>query len=226
MNTTSQSKLDASAADFVFAGIASALEANRLVPGQRLVEVELVDKFGVSRNSVREALQRLQAEGVVEIVRHKGAVIRTLTAPDTMDILDVAERITGLLARSAARGIANGAASHPLVAALRKVGQAHDRRDDVAFGLARRQFYRALLQLGGSRELQRLFPLIQMPIIYAQYRIPVLPAIRLSDYRLIAQAVLRGDEVAADMSGAAHVRNVRREVLRIIGESDRQALGS
>ena len=104
----------ASAADSVFFGILTGLEHQRFVPGQRLVEVDLAAQFGVGRNSVREALQRLVAEGIVETVRHKGAVIRALTIEDTMDVLDVAERMTGLLARSAARAVAAGAATQPL----------------------------------------------------------------------------------------------------------------
>ncbi len=60
-----------SASDVVFSGILARLEARRLVPGQRLVEAELAAGFGVSRNSVREALQRLAAEGIVDLFRHR-----------------------------------------------------------------------------------------------------------------------------------------------------------
>jgi DNA-binding GntR family transcriptional regulator len=105
---------------------------------------------------------------------------------------------------------------------LQKVEQAHARASADGFASARRQFYRSLLVLSGSRELQRLFPHVQMPIVYAQYRIPILPTIRVRDYDAIAQAVLGGEDQAADAAAVAHVRNVRREVLRIIGQSNRE----
>lgn len=205
-----------SAAGVVFFGIVNALEAYRLVPGQRLVEAELALHFGVGRNSVREGLQRLAAEGIVEIVRHKGAVIRSLTMDDTRDVLDVAERITGLLARRAARGVARGQSTAPLSHALAGLDDPGHWQDVESFARARRLFYRALLELGGSRELRRLFPSIHMPIVYAQHRPPGLQKLRLRDYCAIGKAVLAGDEAAADEAGARHVRNVRDEILRTL----------
>src|SRR5215212_3192469 len=101
----SLSDVPETSSDLVFFGIVNELEAQTLVPGQRLVEVDLASQFGVGRNSVREALQRLAAEGVVDLFRHKGAVIRSLTVKQTLDVLDVAERMMGLLARTAARAI-------------------------------------------------------------------------------------------------------------------------
>lgn len=204
---------DRGAADLVFAGILRALEAHQLVPGQRLVEMELASSFGVSRNSVREALQRLAAEGVVELLRHKGAAIRLLSLQETLDVLDVAERINGLLARAAARGIARGASGEPLASALRLLGEADAAGDAEGFRKGRRDYYRALLGLAASRELQRLFPLLQMPIVYAHYVLPDLQKLRLQDYRVIARGVLAGDEDLSDLAAMAHVQSVRAGIL-------------
>jgi DNA-binding GntR family transcriptional regulator len=203
-----------SASDIVVAGIIRALEARQLVPGQRLVEVDLAGSFGVSRNSVREALQRLAAEGIVELLRHKGAAIRLLSQQETLDVLEVAERISGLLARAAARAIAKGAAGKPLKDSLRLLGSANLAGDAHAFADARRDYYRALLALAGNRELRRLFAAIQMPIVYAQYALPALQQTRLQDYRVIAREVLAGQEDAADLAAMAHVQGVRAAILR------------
>ena len=85
-----------SAADTVFHGIVQGLAQQRFVPGQRLVEVDLAAQFGVSRASVREALQRLAAEGLVDLFRNKGAAIRTLSARDPLEVPDVAEHLVPL----------------------------------------------------------------------------------------------------------------------------------
>ena len=206
----------ASASDIVFSGITNGLVVQKFVPGQRLVEADLAVQFGVSRNSVREALHRLVAEGVVDIIRHKGAVIRSLSDRETMDVLDVAERMMGLLARSAARGISNGQSPQEIESALEQLIAANDENDFTAFSNARRAFYRALLDTGGSRELRRLFPSIHMPIIYAQHRLTGLQKIRLRDYLIIGTAILQGDEVGADTAGATHVVKVREEISRTI----------
>jgi DNA-binding GntR family transcriptional regulator len=55
-----------SASDAIFYGVVHGLEAQRFVPGQRLVESDLASQFGVGRNSVREAIQRLAADGIVD----------------------------------------------------------------------------------------------------------------------------------------------------------------
>jgi DNA-binding GntR family transcriptional regulator len=208
----------ASASDAVFFGIVNALETQTLVPGQRLVEADLAAQFQVGRNSVREALHRLAGEGIVELLRHRGAAIRLLTLNETLDVLDVAERMSGLLARTAARGLRGPAAGRALGAAVKELAQAGKLDDADAFARARRHFYRALLALSGSAELQRLFPSIQMPIVYAQHRLAGLQKLRLRDYRAIATAVLDGDEDGADEAGMAHVRNVRALLLRKVDE--------
>lgn len=198
----------------VFLGIMNGLALQRFVPGQRLIEADLAIQFNVARNTVREALHRLSAEGIVEIVRHKGAVIRSLSKRETMDVLDVAERMMGLLARAAARGISDGQSSKELKDALEQLVIADKVKDSDAFSLARRSYYRAMIEVSGSRELRRLFPSIHMPIVYAQHRVGNLQKLRLRDYQLISKAVLQGDEDGADKAGGAHVRNVRKEILR------------
>lgn len=204
------------AADAVFFGIVHGLERRVFVPGQRLVEVDLAARFEVGRNSVREALQRLAAEGVVEILRHKGAAVRALTVQETMDVLEVAERMTGLLARSAARGVAAGRGPQALALAraLQQLRSADSAQDPDAFARARRSFWRALLELAANRELRRLFPSIHMPIVYAQHPIAALQKLRLRDYEAIGLAVAQGREDMADARGMEHVRNVRREIQR------------
>lgn len=204
----------ASASSAVFYGILNGLAEQKLVPGQRLVEVDLAEQYQVSRNSVREALQQLEAQGVVDIPRNKGAAIRSLSLHDTLEVLDVAERMTGLLARSAAQGVAAGHPGDAIRQSLAELAQADAAQDADAFTRARRGLYRALLQASGSRELRRLFPSIQMPIVYAQHRPSTLQKVRMRDYQAMCDAVLRGDAKAADAAGMAHVQNVRTAIVR------------
>jgi DNA-binding GntR family transcriptional regulator len=204
----------ASASSVVFYGIMNGLAEQKFVPGQRLVEGDLAEQYQVSRNSVREALQQLAAQGVVEISRNKGAAIRSLSLQETLEVLEVAERMTGLLARSAAQGIAAGRAGDPIRQALAELDRANTAQDADAFAHARRGLYRALLHASGSRELKRLFPSIQMPIVYAQHRPSALQKVRMRDYQAMCDAVLRGDAQAADEAGMAHVRNVRAAIVR------------
>lgn len=208
----------ASAADAVFHGIVSGLETGQFVPGQRLVETDLATQFGVGRNSVREALQHLAADGVIDIVRHKGAVVRSLTLRETLDVLDVAERMTGLLARSAAQAVKNGSPAKALSSTLERLDNAAASSTED-FAQARRHFYRVLLDLSGSLELRRLLRVMHMPIVHAQHRLGSLREMRLRDYEAIGRAVVQGNASKADEAGAAHVRHVRAEILKKSGDS-------
>ena len=202
-----------SASDKVFFGIVNSLELQKLVPAQRLVESDLAEQFAVGRNTVREALQRLAAEGIVDLHRNKGAAIRSLSMKETLDVLDVAERMTGLLARTAARGALASGLNPVMSESLKALKTADIENDATAFTSARRRFYRCLLDMSDNRELKRLFPTIQMPIVYAQHSLPGLQKLRLRDYRKIALAVRMGREDEADEAGSAHVQHVRHEIV-------------
>lgn len=71
-------------------------------PGERLGEVELAEKLGVSRTPVREALRRLAAEGLVDITPNKGARVVEYPRQDLDHIFDIRARVEGLAARTAA----------------------------------------------------------------------------------------------------------------------------
>lgn len=212
-----------SASEVVFWGIVRGVEEQQFVPGQRLIEHDLAARFHVGRNAVREAMQRLAAEGLVNLSRHKGATIRVLSLQEALDLLDIVERIFGLLTRTAARGSTDPQHTTALEQAMDALQAADDQRDAYAFSRARRFFYRTLLNMGGNQDLKRLFTTLHIPIIYAQQRVPALQNIRLRDYRQIAAAVLAGDADAADQAGAGHVQNVRQALL---GASQREAAAS
>src|SRR5689334_7203755 len=74
-------------------------------PNQRLVEADLIRKFGVSRGPVREALSRLAADGLVIMEPHRSAVVRPLTRESLASAFQLRELIEGLAARLAAEGV-------------------------------------------------------------------------------------------------------------------------
>jgi len=213
-----------SASDKVFWGIVRGLETQQFVPGQRLVEADLAARFHVGRNVVREAMQRLAAEGLVDLSRHKSVSVRVLSRSEAFDLLDIAERIFGLLTRSATRAHQDPGHADELRAVMEALRAADDQRDPKAFASARRGFHRTLLNMGGNRDLKRLFTTIHLPILYAQQQIPTLQQIRLVDYQRIVTAVLSGDPDAADEAGKHHVQNVRRALQELEASIDRREL--
>ena len=92
-------------AEMVIRAITEGLYSGRYAPGQRLVEADLTREYGISRGSVREALSRLAADGIVTLNRHRGAQIRSLTRKEALDVLNLLEILVGI--RRAKRGSAD-----------------------------------------------------------------------------------------------------------------------
>lgn len=74
-----------------------------LLPGDRLDEQSLADRFAVSRTPVREALSRLASSGFVELRPRQGAVVARLTIPRMVEMFEVMAELEGLCARLASR---------------------------------------------------------------------------------------------------------------------------
>jgi DNA-binding GntR family transcriptional regulator len=197
------------AAERVYLGIMRDLEQRRMAPGQRLVETDLARRYGVGRNAVREAIQRLAGRGIVDLSPNRSPAIRRLDAAETNEILDVASVMTELVSRTAAREFVAAAHACLLQTAVEPLSSLAPTVDLTAFGRARRGFYRALLVIGGNRELQRLFQNIGMHIIYSQFQSYDLLVTRVTDYQQIADAVAAKDEARAEKAARDHVEHVR-----------------
>jgi DNA-binding GntR family transcriptional regulator len=83
--------------------IQSRVLAGEIPTGTRLRQVALADEFGVSRTPVREALRKLQASGLVEVVPHRGAVVRVPVASEIREAYEVRAELEGLAAELAAK---------------------------------------------------------------------------------------------------------------------------
>jgi len=70
-----------------------------LQPGQRLVERELTDRLQVSRTTIRESLRELTAEGLVQVIPQRGAVVATISREDAADLYDARISIECLIVR-------------------------------------------------------------------------------------------------------------------------------
>jgi len=91
--------------DKLAATLQARMLAGELVSGTRLRQAALADEFGVSRTPIREALRKLQASGLVELIPHRGALVRAPTAREIRDAYEVRAELEGLAAELAARRI-------------------------------------------------------------------------------------------------------------------------
>lgn len=203
-----------SSSDKVFRGVVRGLYDGRYVPGQRLVEADLTRDFKVSRSSVREALNRLSAEGIVTLNLHRGAHIRSLSREEAFEIMDLLEVLIGLSARRAALRIDLPGHRALLQNSLTTLSDHMRRAEFFEFVRARNDFYRTLLRIAGSGELKRHLTSVHVNLIRIQSRALEVQygreKLRMEDYRAIATAVLAGDARRAETAGRRHVNNVRK----------------
>ena len=73
--------------DVVFKTLRQAILKGELKPGERLMEIALAEKLGVSRTPIREAIRKLELEGLVVMVPRKGAHVANITEKDLNDVL-------------------------------------------------------------------------------------------------------------------------------------------
>lgn len=82
--------------EVIFNTIREAIIVGELKPGERLMEVQLAEKMGVSRTPVREAIRKLELEGLVVMAPRKGTHVAELSTKDIMDVLEVRASLDGL----------------------------------------------------------------------------------------------------------------------------------
>lgn len=88
--------------EVVFESIRGAIISGVLKPGERLMEVQLAERLGVSRTPIREAIRKLELEGLVIMIPRKGAYVADLSIKDITDVLEVRGTLESLAAGLAA----------------------------------------------------------------------------------------------------------------------------
>src|SRR5579859_3949017 len=86
----------------VAAQLVAAIRDGELAPGQRLVETEFAKRLGVERTTMREALQRLEAQGLLSQERHRGFLVRAIDRRELRENYEARAALDGLASRLAA----------------------------------------------------------------------------------------------------------------------------
>ena len=82
--------------DVVFNTLREAILRGELKPGERLMEIQLANKLGVSRTPIREAIRKLELEGLVLMIPRKGAEVAQITEKSLRDVLEVRRALENL----------------------------------------------------------------------------------------------------------------------------------
>jgi len=136
--------------------LATAIHLGKLRPGMPLREVELADKHGVSRTIIRAALQRLEAQGLAEIVLNKGARVKAVADDAMGDMIELHVELASLAARRAAQRATPAQLSCIGEFASMLEHVAHKMGEPEEFQHLRVGFARALFEAAGPVLAERL----------------------------------------------------------------------
>lgn len=193
--------------------ILSAIEDGTYRPGNRLVESELAERLGVSRTPIREALQRLETQGVL-IRDGRSLIVASLDHNQLAELYTVRAELEALAARLAAR--------HATPEEVRVLGQmiASDRAamaDPEALAQANRRFHHQIHLASHNRYLvqqldmlHRSMALMARTTLAAEGRAPR----ALDEHQAIVDAITAGDGEAAAAALRAHISNAYETRLR------------
>jgi DNA-binding GntR family transcriptional regulator len=204
---------DLSAVDHVIESIKQGIRQGRYVPGQRLIEPDMMRDFHVSRGSVREALRCLEADGLVQIEFYRGARIRKLSRNEFIE----AHQIRGLL-----EGLAASLAAQRMDATERRslveLEQNWDRGiPGWTYAEYNEKFHALILEASRHKQLPVFLEQAHLLIFRLQFhRILRTPeAVRRSrlEHRRVAKAILKGDAKTAERAMREHVHNSGVDIL-------------
>jgi DNA-binding GntR family transcriptional regulator len=186
-----------------------------LAAGERLVERDLADRFAVSRIPMREAIQRLEREGLVAIYRNRGAVVRMLTAEDVDEIYHLRILLEGdAIYRGVKRLDDETLARAELVHVL--LGNAETTKKQ---GELNREFHELLYTCcGNARQLKAISELRGQVERYERLQNRLLadtPSFQLEHERILQACRERNARVARSMT-VAHLESARGITLQLV----------
>jgi DNA-binding GntR family transcriptional regulator len=180
--------------------------SGELPPGSRILEIELADELGISRGTLRAALQQLSFEGLVVQKRFRSTFVASLTANDAFEIYTMRNTLEAMASRAVAARVTDRARAG-LSKAITDMRAAVRDKSRVAVVNADYAFHRCIVDLSGHTRLQAAYGLID-----AQTRL-FLRITSTLDYDLtnilgihqeLLEAILSGDAERAELLARDH----------------------
>ena len=201
--------------EIVYEELKRQILVGEIAPGTRMMEVELAEDMGVSRTPVREAIRKLEKEGLVTIEPRRGAYASDISIKDMVDVLEVRQMLEGMAASMAAQKVteeekldfveANSAYKNAV-----KKGNIEEiiRYDEL--------FHQLIVSYSGNKTLNQLLSQVQELALRFRYiyyddfsRYENLPV----EHEEIEEAIISGDTQKAKVVAEEHVERLKKFVI-------------
>jgi len=190
----------------------------RVAPGEKLNEVELARALGISRTPVREAINRLGKEGLVEIFPQRGAFVVQFSEKDIFELFLIRENLEGLAARLAADRITDSSLAR-LECCVHGFKEPFSDKDIQRYAREDFRFHQSIVTLSDARRLIQLVSSLHDHIrIFRLTTRGVSDRMKssLAEHRFIIEALRKKDPEESEERMRQHIRRVRDGVMENI----------
>lgn len=204
--------------DVVFNTLREAILKGELIPGERLMEKTLSERMGVSRTPIREAIRKLELEGLVMMVPRKGAEVAKITEKDIRDLLEVRATLEALAVRLACENM-DEEAKKRLNFLKDEFARAAKKKDVDLIIRKDVEFHDAIFAATDNDKLIQIVSNLREQI----YRFRVKYIQEMPDYQVlineheeIVTSIINGDIKTAEAMAISHIANQEKAVIDML----------
>ena len=202
--------------DVVFKKLRRAILLEELKAGERLTEIRLADRLGVSRTPIREAMRKLELEGLVVMVPRRGAVVAKISEKNLRDVLEIRRVLDMLCARLACERMSEEAKEKLNTACqdFEEAVKSGDLRDVAQKDVA---LHNIIIEATGNLTLQKMLDNLAEQMY--RYRVKYLKddsqyQTLSREHRAICKSIMSGDQETAVRLAKEHIDNQETAIIR------------
>lgn len=208
--------------DVVFNTLRQAILKGELKPGERLMEIQLAKKLGVSRTPVREAIRKLELEGLVLMIPRKGAEVAEITRQDLEDVLEVRAALEELAVKDACSHITNEQLEE-LKRAAEEFKKALQGDDLIACVQTDMNFHEVIYGATNNKRLMQILNNLREQMY--RYRLEYLKdksthKMLVDEHDAIRKALKKHDKAKAGAAIRVHIDNQKTSILESLSEKE------
>ena len=201
--------------DVVFKTLRKAILTGQLQPGERLMEVHLAERLGVSRTPIREAIRKLELEGLVIMIPRRGAEVAEITEKSLKDVLEVRRALDILSAELACTRITDEDVEE-LQNACKEFESATRTKDLTEIAKADVALHNIIVEATGNQRLQQMINNLAEQMY--RYRFVYIKDVTTHDmlireHAMIYEAVKNRDIQKAAMAAKIHIDHQEESIL-------------
>ena len=196
-------------ADEGYERLYKAIICGEFQPNERLIEMDLAQRYEVGRAAIRTTLARLEQDGLVEREPNRGARVRAISEAEAVETLEARAVLEGLAARYATRNVTDADITD-LRAIVGEMEVCLAEGDLLGISEGNTRLHSRLLLIANNKTVARLIARLHAQHIRSQFRlilVPGRPPRSVAEHRAIVEAVASRDPDAAEAAMRSHLAN-------------------